>query len=60
MLVGETRWFLFVERLADASAERLSTVSSPYMVFCRVFAFWLNCEALGEAPSALGLALLGL
>ena len=30
--VVEIRWFLFVERLADASAERLSTVSSPYMV----------------------------
>ena len=26
------RWFLFAERLADASAERLSTVSSPFMV----------------------------
>ena len=25
--VVEIRWFLFVERLADASAERLSTVS---------------------------------
>jgi hypothetical protein len=31
--VIEIRWFLFAERLADASAERLSTVSSPYMVF---------------------------
>jgi hypothetical protein len=25
-------WFLFVERLPDALSERLSTVSSPYMV----------------------------
>ena len=30
--VIKIRWFLFAERLADASPERLSTVSSPYMV----------------------------
>jgi hypothetical protein len=28
----EIRWFLFVERLSNASAERLLTVSSSYMV----------------------------
>jgi hypothetical protein len=30
--VVEIRWFLFVEKLPDALAERLSTVSSPFMV----------------------------
>jgi hypothetical protein len=30
--VVEIGWFLFVERLPDDSAERLSTVSSPFMV----------------------------
>ena len=30
--VVNIRWFLFVERLPDTSAERLSTVSSPYML----------------------------
>ena len=40
--VIEIRWFLFAERLADASAERLSTMSSPYMVLTK---FLLTSES---------------
>ena len=42
--VVEIRWSLFVERLADASAERLSTMSSPYMT-------WLCLRIFNEIKS---------
>ena len=36
------RWFLFAEILADASAERLSTVSSPFLSFIIIFIYAFN------------------